>query len=120
MEREPELPTIKGPAERFAGDVWVTTVAQTRGPSRLGAGLVRFAPGSRTAWHTHALGQTLHITQGTAIVQTRDGHTIIARAGQTVHTPPGQWPWHGATETRFMEHLAFAESLPVEAGPTVT
>ena len=27
------------------------------------AGLVRFAPGARTAWHSHANGQTLHVTQ---------------------------------------------------------
>ena len=120
MELEPESPTTKGPAERFTGDVWVTGVAQPHEPSRLGAGLVRFAPGSRTAWHVHALGQTLHITQGSAVIQTRDGRTFIAHPGQTVYSPPGEWHWHGATETGFMEHLALSESLPTEEGPTVT
>jgi quercetin dioxygenase-like cupin family protein len=120
MEVEPKAPTTQGPAERFTGSVWVDGIAQTHAPSRFGAALVRFAPGSRTAWHVHALGQTLRITQGTAIVRTRDGHTIIAHPGQTVYTPPGEWHWHGATETDFMEHLALSESVPPEDGPTVT
>ncbi|WP_350339514.1 hypothetical protein [Pengzhenrongella frigida] len=32
------------------------------------------------------------------------------RPGQTVHTPPGQWHWHGATPEHFMSHLAMWES----------
>ena len=32
---------------------------------------VRFAPGARTAWHSHARGQTLHVTSGVAWVQSR-------------------------------------------------
>ena len=45
---------------------------------------VRFAPGSRTAWHSHARGQTLHVTQGIAWVQSRGGGTVELHAGQTV------------------------------------
>jgi hypothetical protein len=50
MEIEARQPTSKGPAERFTGDVWVDMVAQPRPlPHRMTAGIVRFAPGSRTA-----------------------------------------------------------------------
>jgi hypothetical protein len=46
MEIEARQPTGKGPAERFTGDVWVDAVAQPRPlPSRMTAGIVRFAPG---------------------------------------------------------------------------
>lgn len=55
-----------------------------------------------------------------AIVQTLDGATIIAGPGQTVFTPPGEWHWHGATETGFMEHLAISASLAPEDRATVT
>ena len=37
------------------------------------------------------------------------------RAGDTVHTPPGEWHWHGAAPDRFMTHLAIWEA-PAE-GP---
>ena len=30
--------------------------------------LVRFTPGARTNWHSHAVGQTLHVTEGIGLV----------------------------------------------------
>ena len=35
--------------------------------------LVRCTPGARTNWHSHAIGQTLHVTKGVGLVGTRDG-----------------------------------------------
>ncbi|WP_238156956.1 cupin domain-containing protein [Kribbella sp. VKM Ac-2571] len=67
---------------------------------------MHFAPGAHTAWHTHAMGQTLHVTEGVGLVGTRDGQVIVMRPGDTVHTPPGEWHWHGATADSFMTHLA--------------
>ena len=32
------------------------------------------------------------------------------RAGDTVHTPPGEWHWHAAAPDRFMTHLAIWEA----------
>lgn len=29
--------------------------------------LVRFTPGARTNWHRHAVGQTLHVTDGVGL-----------------------------------------------------
>ena len=78
-------------------------------PSRLVAALVRFTPGARTNWHSHPLGQTLHCTDGTGLVATRDGNAILMRAGDTVHTPPGEEHWHGATADTMMCHLALVE-----------
>lgn len=40
------------------------------------AGLVRFARSARTAWHSHANGQTLHVTHGIARMQSRGGDII--------------------------------------------
>jgi threonine dehydrogenase-like Zn-dependent dehydrogenase len=36
-------------------------------PSRARANMVRFAPGARTAWHSHGLGQTLYIVAVIAV-----------------------------------------------------
>lgn len=35
--------------------------------------LVRFTSGARINWHRHAVGQTLHVTEGVGLVGTRDG-----------------------------------------------
>ena len=32
-------------------------------PSRVRAAVVRFAPGARNAWHAHAVGLTIHVTE---------------------------------------------------------
>ena len=62
MEFQPKTPTTKGPAEWFTGDVHFDVIARGEAPSRLRVNVVRFAPGARTAWHAHSLGQTLHVT----------------------------------------------------------
>lgn len=117
MELQPRQPSTKGSAEMFTGDVWFDVVALGQEPSRLRANLVRFAPGSRTAWHSHALGQTLHVTEGRGLVQSRGGATVEIRSGDTVHTPPGEWHWHGATPDHFMAHLAMWEGRGEGQGP---
>jgi quercetin dioxygenase-like cupin family protein len=71
--------------------------------------LVRFTPGARSNWHSHAVGQTLHVTDGTGLVVARDGTVIRMRPGDTVHTPPGEEHWHGATNGNFVCHLAMLE-----------
>ena len=107
MDIAPKTPTAKGPAAWFSGDVWIDQIAAPRADGqRANVGRVRFAPGARTAWHSHDLGQTLHITEGVALVGTRDGRVLVARPGETVYTPPGEEHWHGATREDFMEHLA--------------
>lgn len=111
MEIQPKLPSTKGPAESFTGDVWFDVIAKGDDPSRLRVNVVRFSPGARTAWHWHANGQTLHVTEGLGRVQSRGGEVIEIRPGDTIYTPPGEWHWHGAAPDHFMAHLAMWESL---------
>jgi quercetin dioxygenase-like cupin family protein len=111
MNIEPKSPTTQGPAERFTGDVYVDPLAEPKaGDQRMLVSRVRFTPGAHTAWHAHGRGQTLHITQGVALIGTRDGNVIRATPGQTIYTPPGEEHWHGATPDHFMEHLAMLET----------
>lgn len=74
-------PTWKLPADWFTEDARADIVQQGGEPSRLRATMVRFAPGARTAWPSHDLGQTLPIVEGVALVQ--------ARGGDIVETHPG-------------------------------
>jgi quercetin dioxygenase-like cupin family protein len=112
-------PTTQGPAELFTGTVHFDVVARGEEPSRMRVNTVRFAPCARTAWHSHSLGQTLHVTEGIGIVATRD-QVIIMRPGDTVHTPPGEEHWHGAVSDRFMTHLAMWEDDDATWGEHVT
>lgn len=109
MELKPVSTTAKAPEKNFTGDVYVNQIYQGEDPSRMTAALVRFTPGAHTNWHSHALGQTLHVTDGIGLVATRDGTVIRMRPGDTVHTPPGEEHWHGATADNFMCHLAMLE-----------
>ena len=107
----PKPATVKNPPEQFTGDVWVDSIVSPQNDDqRATVAMVRFAPGARTAWHSHAKGQTLHVTEGVALMGTRDGTVIEVHPGQTVYTPPGEEHWHGATPTDYMEHLAMLEN----------
>ena len=102
---------MKNPPEYFTGDVWVDGLASPQdNGQRMVVAKVRFAPGGRTAWHSHALGQTLHVTEGVALMQARGGEILEVHPGQTIYTPPGEEHWHGATPDDFMEHLAMLEN----------
>ncbi len=71
MEVRPQQPSMKGPAEWFTGDVWIDTIARGDEPSHIRVSAVHFNPGARSAWHSHALGQTLYVTEGRGRVQSR-------------------------------------------------
>ena len=118
MELKPVTPTAKGPASTFTGDVYVNPIYRGEEPSRMIVSLVRFTPGARTNWHSHAVGQTLHVTDSIGLVQTRDSTVIRMRAGDTVYTPPGEEPWHGAPAGNFMCHLAMLEGISGGDGTT--
>lgn len=118
MELRPVAPTVATQAQNFAGDVYLTPIYTGTGLSRMTVALVRFTPGARTNWHSHAVGQTLHVTEGVGLVGTRDGTVARIRAGDTVICPPGEEHWHGATTDTFMSHLAMLEALPDGGDPT--
>ena len=118
MELQTVHPTAKGPAANFTGDVYVTPIYLGQEPSRMTVALVRFSPGAHTNWHRHAVGQTLHVTEGVGLVGTREGSVVRVRAGDTVVCPPDEEHWHGATPDTFMSHLALLEVLPGGQDPT--
>jgi quercetin dioxygenase-like cupin family protein len=108
IQRRPAA--AKGDDERFTGEVWIERLTQAEPPSRLRVNAVHFSPGARTAWHAHAVGQTLIVTEGVGRVQSRGGEVHDVRPGDTVATPPGEWHWHGAAPDHVMTHLAVWEA----------
>ena len=84
------LSATQAPTATFTGNVYMTPLGAGKAPSRLSVALVRFTPASRTHWPVHPLGQVLHVTEGIALVSTRDGKVVRARAGATIVCPPGE------------------------------
>lgn len=100
------LETMAGPADWFTGNVYVDSVAAPASGSQVSASNVHFAPGARTAWHTHPNGQTIFVTEGIGRCQRRGGQVEEIRPGDRVFFEPGEEHWHGAAPDRFMTHLA--------------
>lgn len=112
MEIISKQPSIKGPEEMFTGDVWFDVIVRGEEPSRIRVNAVHFAPCSRTAWHRHAMGQTLYVTEGVGYVQSRGGELIEMHPGDVIYTPPDEEHWHGAARDHFMTHIAMWEAPP--------
>lgn len=117
MEILKPQPTTKAPAETFTGDAWYDVIVRGEEPSRVRVNVVRFAPGARNAWHAHAIGQAVHVTEGIGRIQSRGEHVVEIRQGDTIVTPAGEWHWHGAAPDRFMTHLAIWEA-PTDGAET--
>ena len=100
------IDTAKGPAEWFTGDVYVDTVAEPVGSSTFAAASVHFAPGARTAWHTHPHGQAIYVTEGVGVCQREGGRAEVIRPGDRVFFEAGENHWHGAAPNRLMVHVA--------------
>ncbi len=94
----------------FTGTVWQDPIIEAPDPARVKAIWVTFEPSARTAWHTHPLGQTLHVVAGSGLCCVRGGAPQIIRPGDTVWIPPGEEHWHGAGPNTAMKHLAMQEA----------
>ncbi len=100
----------RGSAEWFTGTATITPLFDPKGASQVGAALVRFERGARTAWHRHPLGQRLVVTEGSGWTQVEGGPVEVIRAGDVVWCPPGVRHWHGATPDTAMAHIAIQEA----------
>jgi len=103
--------SVSGPSEWFTGSVRIDPLFQAPDPALVSGASVTFEPGSRTAWHTHPLGQTLIVTAGCGWAQREGGPTEEIRPGDVIWFPPGEKHWHGATPTTAMTHIAIQEKL---------
>jgi quercetin dioxygenase-like cupin family protein len=99
----------RGPEDWFTGTVWIDDVVAGGVPSRLVVARVSFEPGARTAWHTHPVGQALHVLSGVGWVQLKGEAAQAIRPGDSVWIEAGEVHWHGAQAGHTMVHLAMQE-----------
>ena len=107
--RKDKVPTGPGPTDWFTGNVTLEMLFNPFDKDRVQGATVTFAPGARTAWHTHPLGQTLVVTAGVGRVQRWGGPIEEIRAGDVVWFPPDEKHWHGAAPDAAMTHMAIQE-----------
>jgi len=117
VQRAGTPPSGKGPAEYFTGTVRIDPLFSAPDPARAVGASVTFEPGSRTAWHTHPLGQTLIVIAGAGLAQRWGGPIEPIHPGDVIAFAPGEKHWHGAAPTTAMTHIAIQERLE---GKTVT
>lgn len=113
ITRAGQKATRRGNEAYFTGIVWLDEIIQAPPETGINAFRVTFAPGARTAWHTHPKGQILHIEAGMGRIQAWGAEIQEVRPGDTVYFAPGEKHWHGASSDRLMVHLAIQ---PTEAG----
>ena len=111
IKRAGSQPSAQGPAEWFTGTVRIDPLFTAPAPARAAGASVTFEPGARTAWHTHPLGQTLHVVSGVGRVQLWGGPVREIRPGDTIWIAPGEKHWHGAGPDTNMVHIALQEHL---------
>lgn len=109
--RKDGVPSNVGPKPTFTGDVMQDALLDDGDKGEIRVYSVIFEPGSRTYWHSHAAGQTLLISSGQGMVQTKDGDKRVVRAGDVVWAPPGEVHWHGAAPDAFLSHTAVSLGL---------
>ncbi|MGA4792091.1 cupin domain-containing protein [Nocardia sp. AB354] len=107
---------ISASSTSVTGDARAEELAVPDGPSRTRVHSVRFAPGARTRWHRHPVGQVLVVTDGTGLVQRRGGPVEPIRTGDSVRIEADEWHWHGATPGNSMTHVVI-EELSVDGRP---
>ena len=95
------------PENWFTGEVWIDPITSGHGPEPLSLGNVHFTQGARTAWHSHSIAQTLHVTEGEGLVQSRGEPIVRICHGEIVRG--GERHWHGAAPGHFMTHLYLTE-----------
>lgn len=95
-----------GPADYFTGEVRIQPLFSPADDIPASGGYVTFAPGARSAWHTHPAGQRLIVTAGTGLTQQEGQPVQVIRVGDVVVCPPGVKHWHGAAPDSAMTHLA--------------
>ena len=103
------LPTFNGPV-CLANTLDANNVAGCPGLH-----YVVFEPGIYNAWHTHAGGQVLIVTDGVGYHQIEGQPVEVLRPGDVAMCPPGVKHWHGAAPGSRFAHIA-ANTNPERPG----
>ena len=109
LNKSSENESLRKP-KYFTSNVWIQPLISAPSPASINMFRVHFEPKSRTNWHTHPVGQILHIETGECWIQKWGEKVLVARPGDTVYIAPNEKHWHGASKDSFMVHIALQAS----------
>jgi quercetin dioxygenase-like cupin family protein/alkylhydroperoxidase/carboxymuconolactone decarboxylase family protein YurZ len=112
-----KAPPVDLSPDNFTGKATLSSRFTSEASGKYGGGIVDFAAGARTAWHTHPVGQTLIITSGRGLVQSEGEAVQEILPGDVVWIPANERHWHGAAPDSALSHVAISEP---QNGSTVT
>lgn len=93
----------------FTGEVYVQGLVNPDQMENLyTVGQVTFMPGGRTHWHTHPIGQTLLVLEGSGWYQERGKPAQKLTKGSVVPIPKDVEHWHGAAADAKLVHVAIS------------
>jgi len=92
-------------AAHFTGKAGSRPLLRPSPPLSTAAAVVRFEPGVRNYWHSHAGGQCLHVIEGVGWVQARGADAQRIGVGDSVATEPNEEHWHGAGRSEPFAHV---------------
>jgi 4-carboxymuconolactone decarboxylase len=104
-------------ASHFTGNTSVKMYTDAKNGLDCSVGSVSFEPGARTNWHSHAGGQILLVTEGTAFYQEKGQAKQILHKGDIATCLPNVEHWHGASPDGRMTHTAIGPNA--DKGPVV-
>ena len=111
MEILRKPPTVKAPADRFTGDVG-STLSRVAWSRRVSGSASSTSLRVHATHGMHTRTARPYVTEG--IGSSRPAAARSSRSGPApVHTPPGEWHWHGATPDHFMTDIALSRSAEV-------
>ncbi len=110
--RAGDTPSTRVNPAWYSGAVWTTALVTGEPPHRLHVVSATFAPGARTAWHTHPYGQILIATAGTGRVQLASEPVQLLAPGDSVAIAPGERHWHGAGPGEVFTHISIQGARP--------
>ncbi|WP_279076540.1 (R)-mandelonitrile lyase [Bilophila wadsworthia] len=99
-------PSGVGSHTTFTGNVRHDPLFSPNEAAPYSVSYVTFEPGARSFWHTHPAGQRLVVVSGSGLTGTWDGRVAEIKAGAVVWCAPDIKPWHGASPTTAMTHMA--------------
>ncbi len=99
-------PSVLGVPEQFSGHAVINPLFPATEQTGATTGEVTFAPGARTVWHKHPVGQLLIITSGKGWVQEEGQPRREVNSGDVVWIAADVKHWHGATDLNGMRHIA--------------
>lgn len=107
--RKEELKSVQGSDKIFTGNVTITPLYPANNAMRSSGGSVTFAPGARSNWHVHPVGQVLIVTDGVGRTQEWGKPVQEVKAGDIIICPVGVKHWHGAAPGSSMTHISICE-----------